>query len=102
MSLRQKLGKEIREVTMVTLGFFIWFGVLILLKRLYLAEYQIRFRGLSLALLGALVVAKVVLVMEHVPLGQWVRQHAAGVDVILRTLLYTLGVFVVLLLERGF
>jgi hypothetical protein len=102
MSFRQKAGKEMREVAVLTLCFFIWFGVLILLRRLYLAEYEIQFRGLSLALVGALVVAKVVLVLEHVPLGQWVRQHAAAIDVILRTLLYTLGVFVAILLERGF
>ena len=86
----------------VTLGFFIWFDLLIVLKRLYLAEYQIQFRGLSIALVGALVVAKVVVVMEHVSLGKWVRYQAAVVEVILRTLLYASGVFVVILLESGF
>jgi hypothetical protein len=55
--------------------------VLIVLKQLLLAEYQIEVGGLSRTLIGALVVAKVVLVMEHVPLGQWVRTHASVFDV---------------------
>src|SRR5262245_48807746 len=102
MSFQQKLVNEMREVALTTLYFAVCFGVLVALKRLYLAEYQIRFRGLSLAVVSALIVAKVVLVMEHVTLGQWVRSHAAGLGVILRTLLYTLGVAVALLLEKGF
>jgi hypothetical protein len=36
------------------------------------------------------------------PLGGWVGRHAALVDVVLRTLLYTVGVWVVLLLEKAF
>jgi hypothetical protein len=101
MSFRQKLVREIRMVFVATLYFAVWFGVLMALKRLYLADYHIKSRGLSLALLGALVVAKVVLLMEHVTLGQWVRNHAVAVDVLLRTLLCGVGVFVVVLLEKG-
>jgi hypothetical protein len=102
MSFRQKALKELRAVVATTLYFAICFGVLVLLKRLYLAEYEIEFRGLSLALVGALVAAKVVLVLEHVSLGQWIRNHPAIVEVVLRTLLYTLGAFAALMLERGF
>jgi hypothetical protein len=55
-----------------------------------------------MALIGALVLSKVVLVLEHVPLGEWIRRQPAWVDVALRTILYALGVLVVLLLEKGF
>jgi len=41
-------------------------------------------------------------VLENVPLGSWVQRKPAAVDVIVRTLLYTLGVFIVMLLEKGF
>jgi hypothetical protein len=102
MSFRQKLVNEVRVVMVTTAYFAVCFGILVLLKRLYLADYQIQFRGLSLALIGALIVAKVVLLMEHVSLGEWVRSHAVVVDVLLRTFLEALGVAVVLLLERGF
>jgi hypothetical protein len=73
MSLQERLGEEIKAVALTTLYFAVWFGVLIVLKELLLAEYRIEVRGLSLALVGALVVAKVVLLMEHVP---WVSGFA--------------------------
>jgi hypothetical protein len=102
LSARQRLQKEIRTVALTTLYFAVWFGLVAVLKTLLLEEYRIEFRGLSLALIGALIVAKVVLVLEYVPLGSWLRKRAALLDVVVRTLLYTFGVAIVLLLERAF
>src|SRR5215475_2547091 len=101
-SFRDKVLEEVKAVVATTIYFAVCFGIMVAMKRLSLAEYEIAFRGLSLALVGALVVAKVVLVMEHVSLGHWVQTHPALIEVILRTLLYSLGVFVALMLERGF
>jgi len=102
MTFKQKAIEEIREVGLVALYFAFWFVALMLLKRLVLAEYDIKVGGLSLALIGALIVAKVVVILEHAPLGRWIRHRPAAVDVAARTLLYTLGVFVVLLIEKAF
>ena len=102
MNLKQKLKDEIREVALATFYFAAWLGFLVLLKTLVLSEYRIEFHGISLALVGALVLAKVVLVLEHVPLGVWTRTRPAVLDVVLRTGLYALGVFLVLLFERAF
>jgi hypothetical protein len=102
MSLQQKLKNEIKAVALAALYFATWIGVLIILKELALAEYGIESRGLSLALVGALILTKVVLILEHVSLGAWVRNRPALVDVIVRTVLYSLGVVVVLLLEKAF
>jgi len=98
----QKLKSEIGVVALTTLYFATWFGTLTVLKGLALAEYRIEFFNLSSALFGALVVAKVVLVLEHVSLGMVVPRLPAWVDVILRTALYSLGVLVVLVLEKAF
>ncbi len=102
MSLVQKLKHEILSVVSLTLYFGCWLGALMLLKYLILAEYHIEFFGLSVAVVGALVLAKVVLVLEYVPLGAWVQTQPAWVDVALRTAFYSFGVFVVLVLERAF
>ena len=101
MSIVQKLKHEIVAVVWLTLYFGCWLGVFVLIKYLLLAEYQIAFSDFSIALFGALVLAKVVLVLEYVPLGSWVGSRAAWVDVLLRTMLYVFGVFVVLLIEKG-
>ena len=102
MTLHQELGNEIKALALAALFFGVWIAGLVLLKQLLLEEYQIAFHGLSLVLVGALILSKVVLVLEHVPLGAWVRARPAWVDVMVRTLLYSLGVLAVLLLEKGF
>ena len=76
MSVRQKVSEELKALVLTTVYFAVWFALLIVLKELLLAEYEIAVGGLSFALVGALVVAKVVLVLEHVPLGPWVHKQA--------------------------
>ena len=102
MSITQILKREIVELAYVTFYFGCWLGVLMLLKYLILAEYKIQFYGMSLVLLGALLLAKVVLVLEHVSFGAWIHAQPAWVDVVLRTALYTFGVFVLMLSEKAF
>ena len=102
MSIKQKLNEEIKAVGIAALYFGCWIGALLLVKSLVLAEYKIAFHGWSVAVVGALVLSKVVLVLEHVPLGAWLRSRPAWVEVVLRTAMYTLGVAVVLALEKGF
>jgi hypothetical protein len=101
MSFKQKLKDEIKAVGLAALYFGCWIGALLLLKSLILAEYKIAFHGWSVVVVGALVLSKVVLVLEHVSLGEWVRARPAWVDVVLRTVMYTLGVAIVLILEKG-
>jgi hypothetical protein len=102
MSLRHKIAEEIKRIGIVSLYFACCFGVMMVFKRLILAQYEIEFRGVTFAIVGALVVAKVVVILEKVSLGQWVRNRPVAVDVILRTLLYTIGVWIVFLLEKSF
>jgi len=102
MTFVQKLKCELSAVGLAMLYFGCWIAVLLLLKQLILAEYQIAFHEWTLALVGALILSKVVLILEHVPLGAWARTQPAWVDVVLRTALYSLGVAVVLVLEKGF
>jgi len=102
MSAMEKLKEEIRSVLLLTLYFAVWLGVLIVIKKLILAEYDIEFKGFTVALVGSLVLAKVVLISEYVSLGSWIRNRPALMEVIMRTLFYTLGVFVVLVVEKSF
>ncbi|MGO9202340.1 MAG: hypothetical protein ACLP2Y_09405 [Limisphaerales bacterium] len=102
MSFRQKLRQEIKALALATLYFATWIAVLVVIKKLILAEYGIPFHGLLLVLVGTLILAKIVLVLEHVPLGAWLRARPVWVEVILRPALYFLGVFVLLVLERAF
>jgi hypothetical protein len=102
LSFQKNLLKEIEAIGVTWLFFAIWFVTMIVLERLVLAQYNIQFRGLSIALISALVVAKVVVLMEHVSLGRWVRQRPVAVDITLRLFLYTGGTFLVFWLEKAF
>lgn len=97
-----KLQHEIKAVGLTTLYFAVWLAALAFIKHLILEEYQIEFVGFTAALIGALVLAKVVLVLELVPLADWLSDRPAWVDLVLRTALYSLGVLVVLLIEKAF
>ena len=98
----QILLSELKSLAVTALYFGSWLFVLVVLKKLVLAEYHIEFRGFSLALIGALVIAKVVLVLEHVSLGKWVESRPAVLDLALRTVFYGTGVAIMLLLEKAF
>ena len=102
MAFREKLMRELEELALAGLYFFLWIGLLVALKKLILAEYQIQYQGLTMALVGALVLAKVVLILEHVPPARLIRHRPAWVEVLWRSALYSVGVVVVLLLEKGF
>jgi hypothetical protein len=102
MGVREKLAHEFAALVRLGLYFTTWIGALVILKKLILEEYRIGFTGMSAVLLGALVLSKVVLILEKVSFGSWVGRQAAWVEVVLRTLLYSFGVVVVLLLEKAF
>jgi hypothetical protein len=91
-----------RVVAIATLYFLVCFGFLIFFKTLTLAQYQIDFQGLGLAVFAALLAGKVVIVLEKVPLGGWIRRQPAVIEVLVRTAIYVFGAFVVLMLEQGF
>lgn len=101
MSIQQKLKHELTAVVVLTFFFAVWLGIFMGLKVLILEEYHIQFGGISKVLIGALILAKVVLILEHVSLGAWLRSQPVLVDVLLRTILYAAGVLVVLLLEKA-
>lgn len=102
MGFAEKVKKEIRLVGLTTLFFAVCFLGLMGFKALVLAEYRIAFFDVSAALIGALIVAKVVLILEHVPLGKAIERQSGIAHIAIRTTLYGIGVSVVLLLEKAF
>lgn len=97
-----RLVTELKSLGLMMLYFACWLVPLIMVKNLLLEEYQVPVTRLSVAIVGALILSKVVLVLEHVSLGTWTESRPAWLDVVLRTLLYAVGVAVVLMLEKAF
>jgi len=94
--------REIISIARTATYFATVFILLMIMKKLNLADYDIAFTGISQALIGALIMSKVIILMDLISLGPWVQRQPPIVDVILRTILYTLGVAVVMILEKAF
>ncbi|MDG1804203.1 hypothetical protein [Flavicella sp.] len=100
MSFVQKLKKEIIEILLVTAYFLLCFGVLILIKKLTLAQVEVEFYGFSAALVGALVMSKVVILLDKTPLGKMYVRQALYKNVLFKSIIYTLVLTFVLFIEN--
>lgn len=102
MSFKNKLIHELKEIFWTTLYFSVWIGLFLTLKILLLEEYHIGFYQYSVILIGALIAAKVVLILNNVPFSSWTKRQPAIIGILLRTLLYLAGIFIVMILEKSF
>ena len=102
MKILKVILKELKEIMKTALFFLIVFLFMMVMKKLDLKDYDIQFSGISQVLIGALIMSKVIILMDMIPLGSWVQHQPPVIDIILRTILYSIGVFIVVILEKGF
>jgi len=100
MSIKQKIINETKELGIVTAYFLFCFGTILVLKKLWLEEYRIEFQALGMAAIGALIAAKVVLLLEATSIGRRFEHSAQVLDVLYKSLIYTFFAVVVLYLEQ--
>ena len=94
---------EIKEVAMVSIYFFFCFVVILVLKKLLLADYKIEVDALSTAAISALIVGKIVIILDKTSAGnRFDATHALGVAALYKTLVYVFATFLVLFLEKLF
>jgi len=100
MKILKFIIEELKESILVSCYFFISFLVIILLKKLFLAQYGIEFYGLSIAFLGALIVGKTVVILDKTTFGTLFKNSALYINVIWRSLIYSMMAFAVLYAEQ--
>jgi hypothetical protein len=64
MNILAKIYKEIKIVARTALYFAIVYVLLMIMKTLELKDYSIEFNGISQAIIGALVMSKVIILMD--------------------------------------
>jgi hypothetical protein len=97
------LKHEIKEIGLVSLYFFFCFGVMLTLKKLFLADYQIEVSVLSKAVISALIAAKIVIILDKTHAGRrFDASFPLGLAALYKTLIYILATFIVLFLEKLF
>jgi hypothetical protein len=92
---------EIRELVPVVIYFFIALNVLAFTRSLILREYGISVSTFVNASIGAIIVAKVVLVVGVLPFMEPFPKVPIVYNVLWKTLLYVLGAIVIQVLEEA-
>jgi hypothetical protein len=92
----QKVRNELQELIPVTVFFFCAFELLAITESLILRQYGIRIETFFNAAIGALVVAKVVIIVDHFPLVNRFPSRPLVYNVVWKTAIY----FVASLLVR--
>lgn len=99
----EALKEELRTAGLATLFFLVCFLFVIVLKKLFLAQYDIGFYGLSAAVLGAAVAGKVVVVLDKLKAGtRFEATRSPLVSVAYKTVVYSLGALLVVAAEKVF
>ncbi len=99
----ETLRHEIKSAAFAMLYFLFCFLFVMVLKKLFLAQYDIAFYGLSAAFFGAAVVGKVVVVLDKTGTGtRFDSSHPPAVSVFYKTLVYSLVVLLVIASEKIF
>ncbi|WP_447965355.1 hypothetical protein [Nitrospira sp. Ecomares 2.1] len=103
MGMVSTVKHEVKEVGLVTLYFFFCFGIFLTLMKLMLEAYEIEFYAFSKSLVGALIVAKVVVLLGKTRAGtRFDAHHSLGAAALYRTLVYSSCTFLVLFAEKMF
>ncbi len=94
------LHKEFVAARPVFIFFLIAFLLQLLIIKLAVAQFSIPVTVLSRAVVGALLAAKAVLILDETPLGRSLERYRPIVAVIFKTLLYGFGTLLLGYLER--
>lgn len=100
MNKQPKWKRELKEVLAISSVFFVIFVLLLLLKKVMMASYEIDFYVIGTALLGALIIAKVVLVFDLLPITKKADHLPNIYRVFFRSLIYLIGFVIFTFLEH--
>ncbi|GJM22824.1 MAG: hypothetical protein DHS20C15_27390 [Planctomycetota bacterium] len=92
--------EELVKIIPITIFFFVAFQLLALTQALMLREYGIEFGAFMNATIGALIVAKVVLLVDMLPLLNRFPERPLIYNVVWKTLIYFIAAFAVRYLEK--
>jgi len=94
------LKRELKEMLLPFLFFFVVFHILVFARSLMGEQYTIPMSSSLKATIGALVVAKAVLIANALPLFNWFEQRRRIYNIVWRIVLYTLVILLLQIIEE--
>jgi hypothetical protein len=90
----------VREMAPVVLFFFVVLGWILIMFKLFVAQYAIEYYAFTKAAIGALIIGKAVLLMEWAEAGRRPSRLPRVIVVLFRTMLYGMAVIALGIGER--
>jgi len=90
----------VREMAPIVFFFFIALGLLALLYKLFVAQYSIEFSAFSRAAIAALILSKVIALLDLTRFGHAFNSYRPAVVIVVKTIIYGLVVIIVGMGER--
>ena len=92
--------REMKEILAISSVFFVIFVLFLFMKKSLLDDYDVNFYIISTALVGSLILAKVVLLFDLLPVTKKTEKLLNIYRVFLRSLIYIFGYVVFTFLEH--
>jgi hypothetical protein len=90
----EAIKKELKKIGSLALFFFLAFGYILLIMKLFLEEYSITTYVLGKAILGAIIAAKTVAILDVALKLEWLENRPRYLSVLYRTFVYTLAALI--------
>jgi hypothetical protein len=101
MDAEPRWKKELKQILYIALTFFILFVLFQLIKKALLAEYNIKYTAFGVALVGSLIIGKVVLLVDLLPLTKRLDYLPKVWGVFYRSFIYLAGYILLTLIEHS-
>lgn len=89
-TLKQKARQGMKEYLMIAGYLWVVFALFVLYKSVVLAEHHIPFALQGVALLNALALAKVMLVAQHLHLGEWFKRAPLVYSTLFKSMVFAI------------
>jgi hypothetical protein len=94
--------RELKEVFAISSVFFVLFVLFLFMKKVLVKEYSVDYYVLGTALVGSLIIAKVVLIFDLLPITKKFDHLPNIYRVLFRSCIYVLGYVIFTILEHLF
>lgn len=92
--------RELKEILAVSSTFYVLFVMFVIMKKAMLVQYDIQIYGMGTALIGSLIIGKVVVIFDKLSITSKMDDRPKIYQVIFRSLIYLIGYSLFIFIEH--